>query len=182
MTFVHVVDIDAVAEGVRHARAAHAQHDLLLQAVVCVAAVQVIGQAAVPSGVAVEVGIEKVDGHDMSGAAAHVVAPGAHGNNAVFNGDRDTGRFLNAESIRVPGLNFFALHTGAVEMLLEVPFAMQQRESDEGNAQVGRRSQRIACENAEAARIGGHGLMDCNLHREIRNMPRAGEVFVRKWL
>ena len=48
VAFVHVVDIDAAAQRVRHAHSAHAQHNLLLQAVVGVAAIQVVGQTAVP--------------------------------------------------------------------------------------------------------------------------------------
>jgi hypothetical protein len=92
VAFVHVVDVDPVAEGVGHARAAHAEHDLLLQAVVGVAAVEMIGEAAIPARVAVDVGIEQVDGHDVAGAALHVVAPGAHGHDAVFHRDGDARR------------------------------------------------------------------------------------------
>jgi len=49
VALVHVVDVYFVAERVRHAHAAHAQHNLLLQAIVGVAAVEMIGEAAIPS-------------------------------------------------------------------------------------------------------------------------------------
>ena len=49
VALVHVVDVYLVAQRVRHAHSAHAQHNLLLQAVVGVAAIEVIGQAAISS-------------------------------------------------------------------------------------------------------------------------------------
>ena len=58
-----------MAQGLRHAHAAHAEHNLLLQAIVGVAAVEMIGEAAVPAGVALEVGVEQIDGNDVAGAA-----------------------------------------------------------------------------------------------------------------
>ena len=98
VAFVHVVDVYPVAERMGHARAAHAEHNLLLQAVVGVAAVEVIGQAAIPARVAVQIGVEQVDGHHVAVAAHQVVAPGAHGHDAVFHGDRDPRRLLRCRS------------------------------------------------------------------------------------
>ena len=78
MAFVHVVHVYMQAQRIRHAQPAHAQHDFLLQAVVRVAAVQVIGQPAIPAGVAVQIGIEQVDGHNVPRAPDQVIAPGAY--------------------------------------------------------------------------------------------------------
>ena len=85
VALVHVVDIYPVAERVGHARAAHAQHNLLLQAVVGVAAVEVIGEAAIPARVSVQVRVQQVDRHHMPVAAHQVIAPAAHRHNAVFD-------------------------------------------------------------------------------------------------
>ena len=49
VAFVHVIYIHTVAQRVGHARATHAQHNLLLQAVVAVPAVEMIGQTAIPT-------------------------------------------------------------------------------------------------------------------------------------
>ena len=73
------------AQGIGHADAAHAQHDLLLQPIVGVASVEMVGQPAVPAAVAVQVGVEQVDGNNVSGAAFQVVAPGAHIHGAIFH-------------------------------------------------------------------------------------------------
>ena len=85
VALVHVVDIHLVAQCAGHARAAHAQHNLLLQAVVGVAAVQVIGEAAIPTRVFFHIRVQQIDGHHVPGAAHHVIAPAAHRHNAVFH-------------------------------------------------------------------------------------------------
>ena len=85
VAFVHVVDVYMQAQRMRHAHAAHAQHDLLLQPVVGVAAVQVIGQAAVPARVPVQIGVQQIDRHHVPEAAHQVVAPRAHRHHAVFD-------------------------------------------------------------------------------------------------
>ena len=85
VALVHVVDVYAVAERVGHAHAAHAQHDLLLQAVVGVAAVQVIGQAAIPARVAFQIGVQQIDRHHVAVAAHQVIAPTAHRHHAIFH-------------------------------------------------------------------------------------------------
>ena len=85
VAFVHVVHIHPVAQRVGHAHAAHAQHDLLLQAVVGVAAIEVIGQAAIPSRIALQIRVQQVDRHHVPITAHQVIAPAAHRHNAVFH-------------------------------------------------------------------------------------------------
>ena len=102
VALVHVVDVDLHAQGAGDADAAHAKHDLLLEAVVGVAAIEVIGEAAIPAGVTVQVGIQKVDGDHMARTALHVVAPGAYGHDPVFHRDGDARRLFRAEIRGVP--------------------------------------------------------------------------------
>jgi hypothetical protein len=83
--FVHVVHVYMQAQGIRHADAAHAQNDFLLQAIVLVAAVQVVCQSLIPSRISVQVSVEQVNGNDVAGSAFEVVAPGAHRYRAVFH-------------------------------------------------------------------------------------------------
>ena len=126
VAFVHVVHIHPVAKRVGHASSAHAQHNLLLQAVVAVAAVKVIGQTAVPSRINLKIRIKKIDRDHVPVSSYQVIAPCTHGNNAVFHRNRDTRRLLGAEVRRIPLLNVFALNAFAVEMLLEESLAVQQ--------------------------------------------------------
>ena len=75
---IHVVNADVVPERIEHPQAAHAKHNLLLQAVVGIAAVQAIGQGTVVRIVALQIGVEHVDGNGVTSDAFHVIAPGAH--------------------------------------------------------------------------------------------------------
>ena len=151
VAFVHVVHVYAQAQRMGHAHAAHAQHDLLLQPVIRVAAVEVVGQSAVPSRIFVEVGVEQINRHHVAGLPAHVIAPRAHRHHAVFHLDRDPRRLFRAKVRRVPGLHFLALHARRAQMLLEIPFAMHQGKRRQRHAQVGRRAQRVSGQHAQAA-------------------------------
>ena len=66
MSLVQVIGIDLEAERPQQADAADAEHDLLLQPVGVVAAVQPVGQATILGVVLVEVGVEQQDGHAES--------------------------------------------------------------------------------------------------------------------
>src|SRR5258708_4757625 len=124
------------SQRVGHANATHAQNDFLLQAIVGVAAIKVVGESAVPTRVSVDVRIQKVDGHDVAGAAHQVVAPGANGDGSVLNNNRGARSFFGAEVGGIPSLDFLRLGAGGVEVLLEVALAVKKRESDQGNAQI----------------------------------------------
>ncbi len=136
VAFVHVINVYAMAQGIDHADAAHAEDDLLLEAVVGVAAVEVVGEAAIPGGVLGQVGVQKIDGDDVAGATHHVIAPGAHGDDAVFDGDGDSGSLYLAEIGRLPRLDVLGLPTLLIQALTEVAFAMQQGKGDERGAEV----------------------------------------------
>ena len=85
MSLVHVVGIDPVAQRMNHAHSAHAQHNLLLQAVVGIPPIQVIGQAAIPARVFLQVRVQQVDRHNVSVAAHQFIAPTAHRDRAPFH-------------------------------------------------------------------------------------------------
>ena len=178
VALIHMKDIDPVAQSAGHAQPAHAENNLLLQAVVGVAAVEVVSQPAVPAGVALQVGIEQKDGHHMSVAAGHVVAPGAHRHNAVLDRDCHPGWLLGAEIGGVPRLHFFGLQARGVEVLLKVALAMQQRKGNQRNAQVGGGAKRVAGQNSQAAGVGGHGWVDGNFHGEICHQAGNGKSLV----
>ena len=177
VAFIHVINIYIQAEGLGHAHAGHAENDLLLKAVAGVAAVEMIGEGAILGTVAVEVSVEKIDGNDVAGAAFKIVAPGAHGYRAVFNGDGNPCFFLGAELRRVPRLILFTLDSLRAQMLREVSLAMQKRKSGEGNIQIGCRTQGVSCQNPETAGVGGHGGADGNFHREVCDQARGRESF-----
>jgi 5,10-methylene-tetrahydrofolate dehydrogenase/methenyl tetrahydrofolate cyclohydrolase len=77
VALVHVVDLGLTGESVKEGDAAEAEDGLLTEAVVGVAAVEVVGEAAIPGIVSFDVGIEQKDGDDVAGDAENIEAPGA---------------------------------------------------------------------------------------------------------
>ena len=73
VAFVHVIYIHAQAQRMEQAHTAHAQDNLLLQAIVRIAAIEMVGQAAVPRCIAFNICIEQKDRHhvDRNGQLRH---------------------------------------------------------------------------------------------------------------
>ena len=151
MALVHVTDFRLHAEGVQEVNAAEAEDGLLAEAIVGVATVEVVGEAAVPGVVAVDVGVEQEDGDDVAGVADDVEAPRAERELAALEGDgnrlvgRGKGRFGRPDDVAL------GLLTVGVEVLFEVAAAMDERDGDEGDAGVGGGTEGIASQHAEAA-------------------------------
>ncbi len=89
VALVHMVDVELAAERVQQGDAAESEHGLLTEAVVGVAAVEVIGEVAVPGVVALNIGVEQEDGDDVAGDADDVEAPGADQQLASLQGERE---------------------------------------------------------------------------------------------
>ena len=83
------IDLGLTVEGVEQSDAAEAEDGLLTEAVVGVAAVEMVGEAAVPGVVAFDVGVEQEDGDDVAGDADDVEAPGANEDLAALHGEGD---------------------------------------------------------------------------------------------
>ena len=178
VAFVHVIDVYTHSESIGHAHAAHAEHNFLLHAIVFVAAVKMVGKAAVPAGIELKVGIEQVNGNDVAKAALDVVAPGTHGDDAIFDKNCNASRLFCAEIGGVPGLHGLGLLSAGGEMLLKVPFAVQQGECSQGNAHICRRAQGIAGQHAEAAGVSGHRRIDGDFHGEVSYVSCVGKNLV----
>ncbi len=181
VALVHVTNLRLHAEGVQEVNAAEAENGLLAETVVSVAAVKVVGEAAVPGVVAVDVGVEEEDGDDVAGVADDVETPGAEGDRAALQRDGDglvgggEGRFRRPDDVAL------GLLTAGVEVLLEVAATVDERDGDEGNAGIGGGAEGIAGQHAEAARVGGQGLRECDLHGEVRDFT-ARDIEGGRWL
>ena len=124
VALVHVVHVNAQTQRMRHAHAAHPQHNLLLQAVVRVPAVKVIRQPAIPSGVFVQVGVQQINRHHVPELPLQVIPPCAQRHRAPFHCNRHPRRLFRAVVRRVPRLHFLGLRAIRVQMLLEIPLAV----------------------------------------------------------
>ena len=147
------------AEGAQGAHAADAEHDLLAQTVVLVAAVEAVGDGDAVGRVALDVGVEHVelDATDIGPphVRLHLVA-------GEVDRDLDAG-VVEPERLRGEVGDALLLPTVGVEALAEVALGVQQADADQRDAEVRRRLEVVAGEHAEAAGVLRHRLADAEL-------------------
>ena len=113
---------------------------------------------AVPLAVLGEIRVEQIDRHLVAGDAANRILPGAKVHRASFD-LHGRARVDGLEHVLRPPLTGVSVWLPClVEMLLEVAFAMEQRDADDRHGEIGRRSQRVTGEHAKAAAVGGDRL------------------------
>ena len=99
---------------------------------------------------------------------------------APFHGNRHSRRLFRAVVCRVPQLHLFSLRAVGVQMLLEISLAVDQRKRRLRNAQVGRRSQRVARQHAEPAGVSRHLRTNRDLHAEVGHLARLRNGLVQR--
>ncbi len=134
VALIHVVDLGLAAEGVEQRRCRRDEDGLLAKAVVGVAAVEMVGEVAVPGIVAVDVGVEQKDGDDVAGDAGDVKAPGAEQHSPALHIDGDDLIGRGKDRLRRPGHVGLGLLALKIEVLLEVAAAMDERDGNHGAA------------------------------------------------
>ncbi len=150
VALVHVIDLGFTAKGVEKSDAAESEDGLLTEAVVGVAAVEVVGEAAVPGIVAFDVGIEQEDGNDVAGNANNIKAPRADENLPTLHGEGDDLVGAGEHGLGGPGDVGFRLLTDVGELLAEVAAAMDERDRNHGGRGVGGRAEGVAGQHSEA--------------------------------
>ena len=169
MALVHVRAGDLEAERLDGAQAADAEQDLLAEAVELVAAVELAGDAAQLGRVLGDVGVEE-DERD----AADVDLPRGEAQRALGERDLEEERLAvlaqaarDGEAVHVVLRVALDLPAGGVDLLLEVALAVEEADADERDVEVGRALEVVAGEDAEAAGVDVHGLVQAELHREV---------------
>ena len=143
VALVHVEHVGLQAERAQGADAADAEHDLLAQAVVLVAAVEAVGDGDAVGGVARDVGVEHVERDAPDVRPPHV---GLHRVAGEVDRDLDA-RVDEAERQRCEVGHALLLPAVGVEALAEVPLGVHQPDRDERDAEVGRRLEVVAGED-----------------------------------
>ena len=110
--------------------------------------------------------------------AFDVIAPGAQLHAPVLEGHRHARRLFLQEVFDPPGHRLFGLGPILSQSLREVPVAIEQRHSDHRQFDVRRGPDRIPCQNAEPAAVARHGVLQCNLHRKVRNNALRGATLL----
>ena len=85
---------------------------------------------------------------------------------------------MQAERLGIDALVLLGLATGVVDALREVAAAVEQPDADERHAELGRRLQVVAGQDAEAAAVDRQRLLDPELHREVGDADALVRVVV----
>src|SRR3569832_1913881 len=169
VAFVDVPDGRLEAERAQRAYAADAEHDLLLDARVDVAAVQLIGDGAVDVVVLRHVAVEQIKADVAGLRLPHLEQhkPNNDGDKHVQLLTVAVVRGLHRQLIEIGGRVVGDLFAVAVEGLREITLAIEHAHGDERNAEVARRLAVIAREDAEAAGVDGQTLVQAEFRAEI---------------
>ena len=156
-----------IAESVDGAHAADTQHQLLLDAVFRVAAVQTVGHIPQVNGVFFNVGIQKQQRH-----AANLSHPQRNHNVTVVregNGDGDLlavfiQDWRHGKIARIVVLVVFFLPAIAGQRLREIAVGVQKTHTDQRNTEVRGGFHVITREHAQTARVNRQGGVNAKLH------------------
>ena len=186
VALVGVEDRDVDAERGERPHAADAEQDLLAQPVLDVAAVEAVRDELQVLGVLGKVGVQQVERR-----APHHGPPHLGDERTATHVDRHPHVLaqLEGHGVGVQVGEAFLLPPVGRERLPEVAVAVEEADGHERDAQVGRRLQVVAGEDAQAAGVLRDGLGDAELGREVgddavaergagRLLEPAGEAFV----
>jgi hypothetical protein len=165
---VQVVDGRRQPERAQRAGAAYPQDELLTDPVLAVAPVQDVGDRTGGGCVRCDVGVEQVQRR-----AAHVASPDSEARRLARELDLDEHRAALVVLLeRQPELLGIELRVALLlpsvgDRLAEVPEPVEEPDADERNAEIARRLQVVAGEDAETARVDGEARVDAELRREV---------------
>src|SRR5580704_3144387 len=156
-----------VSERAKHAHAADPKQNFLAQTIVRIAAVQAAGEVAVPFSVGGKIGVEKIDRNNEAANSLNVIAPAAKLDAPVLQGHGYAGGLFLEKIFDFPNHWLFRLRAVLGEMLRKESSAIKKRRGHHGKAKVGGDADGVSGEDAEAAAIARHGVLEGNLHREV---------------
>jgi hypothetical protein len=174
-----------LAERAHRPHAADADQDLLADAVVLVAAVEPVGDAAQVRVVLLDVGVEQQQRHAPDRRAPDPGvqhAPARHVHLDQHRGAGLVGEQVQRQSLGIEHRVGLELPPVQRERLAEVAGAVEQADGDQRDAEVRRGLEVVAREHAEAAGVVREHLRDAELHREVPDGGRQARVVVARVL
>ena len=180
MAFVHVEHGRGDTDGAQRPQAADPEQEFLADASLAIATVQRRRDLAKLRGVALDVGVQEVEGDSTDLCAPDRRAYGRSGHcdldvelravRAELPVDRHVGPIIRRVALLLPPVH--------VEGLAEVSVAVQQSDADERQAQVGCRLEVIPRQDAKSAGIDGKRGVETELERQVCDAqigdPRIG--------
>ena len=179
MPLVHVADGRRLAQGAQGHDAADAQHHLLADAHVAVAAVQPGGDGAVLRRVLRDVGVEQIQRHaadlDAPDAARAPRGRGTACGSVIgapsrlqFRDERQVEEIVFGIAFLLPAIDG--------EILAEVALAVHQADAHQRQAEIAGALEVIAGQHAEAAGIDGHALVNAELGGEVGDAQVLAQI------
>ena len=175
MPLVHVPDIRLIAQRPQRPHPADAQHHLLRDAHLHVAAVQPGRQLPIGRRVALDIGIHQEDGDAPHLEAPHLGIDGAAGQ---IDADRELApvaveRGFRRHLAEVELLVDRLLPAVGVDLLPEIALRIEEAHADEGQPQIAGLLAVISGQDAQAAGIDGQRFVQPELGREVRDRAHA---------
>jgi len=169
VALVHMADIGPQAEAFEGAQAADAEDDLLLDARLLVSAVELVGDLAIARLVLRRVGVEEVERD-----ASDIHPPDPERDLPLREVHRNEDRLAGVVGFEldrkivevVVGVGLLLPPVG-VQVLAEVSLLVEQADADERDAQLARRLEVVARENAEASGVDRQAFRQAELHGEV---------------
>src|SRR5271167_261186 len=161
MALVHVIAREIfITKCAKHAHPADSQQDFLAQTVVRIAAIESASEVAVPLGVGRKIGIEKIDRHNETTDTFNVVAPAAKLDAAILQWHGDARGFFLEKIFHFPDYRLFCLGAVFGKMLRKESSAVKERNGNHGQAKVRGGADGVSSENAQAAAVARHGVLE----------------------
>jgi len=166
---VHMADGRLDPQGAEGAQAADAEDDLLLDARLLVSAVELVGDLAIARLVLRRVGVEEVERD-----ASDIHPPDPERDLPLREVHRNEDRLAGVVGFEldrkivevVVGVGLLLPPVG-VQVLAEVSLLVEQADADERDAQLARRLEVVARENAEASGVDRQAFRQAELHGEV---------------
>ncbi len=174
-----MIDADVEAERLQHARAADAEHDLLLEAVLGIAAIKAVRDLPVLGFVLIEIGVEQENRHAVTERRADDMQPGADPDLSPFDGYRDHRAQRLGPCLGIPRVFMIDLPPFGTDLLLEIARPAYQGHEDHRQLEIRAGTRRVAGKHPEAAAVGVHLRTERDLHRKIGN-TRALQPWIKR--
>ena len=154
VALVHVIVLDiGVAELAQHLKPADPKNEFLAKAVILVPSVQRARDSAIPVVVRAHIRIQEVNRDQVPVDAVNRIAPTTNVNGPPGQSERHQ-RIHGFEMVTwIPFHRVLGLVAGFVQTLIEITPSVKQGHAEHRNAEVGRRTQRIAGQHPKAAAV-----------------------------
>jgi hypothetical protein len=168
MTLVHVETVNVmIAKSPEDSHSPNSKNHFLSQSVTLIPSVEAIRKRPIPFIVFWKVTVKEVDRDGKITDALYLILPCPKVDGPSLDGDRNLLRQGFAEVTHNPSDRLFLLPSAGIEALIEIPFSMKKRHTNQRESQVCGRSEGISRQDPQTAAVGRHSRLESNFHRKV---------------